>query len=226
MEKNPIEVSYSMVYKIKSNTGDFQNDLKLLNIYSWEDLALELDSDNKRKVFWINMYNFLTLKNLKDPLLRKVYPDSKFFSEICLELKNLRLCLDDIEHKILRHSKVKISLGYLDRWCVPLWEKSLRVEVLDYRIHFAINCGAASCPPICYYRLETLDSQLDTAMEGFIKSESRLEGKVLKTSKIFFWFKGDFGGSSGVIEINSKILKFDKKGIDLKYNEYDWTIKE
>ena len=42
----------------------------------------------------------------------------------------------------------------------------------DPRIHFALNCGAVSCPPIAVYEGESLDEQLDIATEGFLEGNT------------------------------------------------------
>ena len=43
-------------------------------------------------------------------------------------------------------------------------EKDLRTQLIlknfDARIHFALNCGANSCPPIRIYEHEKLDQQV------------------------------------------------------------------
>ena len=67
-------------------------------------------------------------------------------------------------------------------------------HVLLFRIHFALNCGARSCPPIRVYDAAKLDRQLDTAAKSFVSQEAEVaEGGVAKVSKIFMWYKGDFG---------------------------------
>ena len=39
---------------------------------------------------------------------------------------------------------------------------------LDPRIHFGLNCGAKSCPPIRVYSPTNLDSQLNRAAASFL----------------------------------------------------------
>jgi hypothetical protein len=51
--------------------------------------------------------------------------------------------------------------------CVPLQV----VRPVDARIHFALNCGAASCPAIKLYSLDTLEEGLTAATEAFCASE-------------------------------------------------------
>ena len=39
------------------------------------------------------------------------------------------------------------------------------------RIHFALNCGARSCPPIRVYAAAKLETQLNTAARSFCSQE-------------------------------------------------------
>ncbi len=55
--------------------------------------------------------------------------------------------LDEIEHGILWRSKCKLSLGYFNKIFKSRFEKAFRVDKLDYRIHFALNCGAPEMNP-------------------------------------------------------------------------------
>jgi hypothetical protein len=58
---------------------------------------------------------------------------------------------------------------------------------MDERIHFALVCGAKSCPPIRIYTPESLEEGLQGAAEAFCASEVSLDpanGSV-SLSKIF-----------------------------------------
>lgn len=45
------------------------------------------------------------------------------------------------------------------------------VQPMDKRIHFALNCGARSCPPIRVYTPEELEEGLDAAAAAFCEGE-------------------------------------------------------
>ena len=49
--------------------------------------------------------------------------------------------------------------------------RSMLAVELDPRIHFALNCGATSCPPIRVYSSANLDYQLDRAAASFLCSD-------------------------------------------------------
>ncbi len=212
----------------KLQANQYISSLKSITL---NDLTGELDSDDKRKAFWINLYNSFIKLRLQDPLHNKTYPKSKFFEASFIEFDNLSLSFDDIEHKILRKSQIKILGGYLSRCCVPNWEKQLRLKEQDYRIHFGLNCGAKSCPPIAAYNDERIEKQLDLAKRAFINGDSEFtpgdgnKGK-LTLSKIFYWFQGDFGGKKGMIKIHREmgIIPDSFTDVSVDYREYDWKV--
>ena len=113
------------------------------------------------------------------------------------------------------------------------------INPLDSRIHFALVCGARSCPPIGFYRAEQIDFQLELAATSFINSlQVKIlpqEGTVL-ISKIFQWYKADFGGSDrALIDILLKFLdegekktflQQDRNKIQIRYQPYDWNLNQ
>lgn len=50
---------------------------------------------------------------------------------------------------------------------VQLLNQIQAVKDMDKRIHFALNCGAKSCPPIKVYTPETLEEGLQSAAATF-----------------------------------------------------------
>jgi hypothetical protein len=108
------------------------------------------------------------------------------------------------------------------------FEKKFRLETIDYRIHFALNCGAKSCPPIALYRADEIDSQLDKATAAYLASTAQYKARqnVVWAPAVCSWFKGDFGGEDGVIEMMKKykVVPQDKTP-EVEYLSYDWTLK-
>ena len=106
---------------------------------------------------------------------------------------------------------------------------------LDLRLHFALNCGGRSCPPIRSYSAEKLDEQLDMATRGFIDASVEIhpEKNELSISRIFQWYASDFGGREGIIELLIDYLPADERRdfianyrskINLRYDSYDWGL--
>lgn len=191
-----------------------------------ETLKQTLNNDNARKTFWINVYNAATQTELK------AAPDryksrSKFFKAKLVTIAGKKLSLDDMEHGILRRSKCKLSFGYFNKIFKSRFEKDFRVDKLDYRIHFALNCGARSCPPIAYYSVDKIDEQLRQAMAGHLKVETDYDSAANKASVTAFmgWFRADFGGKRGIRKLlhDAGVVPQTKEpGITFK--QYDWSI--
>ncbi len=124
----------------------------------------------------------------------------KIFSSKAIYFSDASFSLDDVEHGILRKYRWKYSFGYLPQFFPKKIIKQLAVEQIDCRIHFALNSGAKSCPPIAFYKYDKIDEQLDVATRSFLKSETGFDdqNKTVYVTKIMQWFKSAFGGTEGI----------------------------
>ncbi len=103
---------------------------QILSAVDGASLKATLSNDNLRKTFWINVYNAATQTTLK--AAPKQYKSrNKFFKAKLITIAGQRLSLDKVEHGILRRSKNKLSLGYLNKWFPGRYEKDFRVDRLD-----------------------------------------------------------------------------------------------
>ena len=222
---NIIETSQQLLLQAKTHQPtDSLADL-IKNI-SEETLKQQLKDDNYKKAFWINVYNAYTQIILsKDSAQYK--NRSSFFSARQIAIAGKQLSLDDIEHGILRHSKIKWSLGYLNKCFPSVFEKQQRVEKADYRIHFALNCGAKSCPPIAFYKPEQLDKQLGMATKAYLQGEAEYDEaeNTVALPAIMGWFRGDFGGKKKMVEL-LRYLQIVPKGKNpaIKFKKYNWNL--
>ncbi|HEX8459996.1 MAG TPA: DUF547 domain-containing protein [Segetibacter sp.] len=222
---NYINLSQNFLYAAK--TGDSTSAyLDTLQNADEDNLAGQLNSDHKKLAFWLNLYNAYTQVILKkDPDQYKTR--SSFFSSKQINIAGQKLSLDLIEHGILRRSKIKWSEGYLNKLFPSAFEKKFRVSKLDYRIHFALNCGAKSCPPIAFYEPQQIDKQLAIAVKIYLKGESeynKLKNEVAIPA-LMGWFRHDFGGKKGIREIliYNKIIPEGSKPT-IKFKKYDWSL--
>jgi hypothetical protein len=222
---NPVKLSENFLYAAK--TGDttrlYLDTLKSLNE---ELLSQELNTDSKRLAFWINLYNGFTQVILKkDPDQYKTR--GSFFSSKQIVVAGHQISLNTIEHGILRHSKIEWSEGYLGKPIPSGFERKFRVQKLDYRLHFALNCGAKSCPPIAFYEPDQLDKQLNLAVKVYLKGESDYDKSknVANVPALMGWFRHDFGGKAGIREIliKNKIIPAGSKPI-IHFKKYDWSL--
>ena len=87
-----------------------------------------------------------------------------------------------------------------------------------FRIHFALNCGALSCPPIAYYQAERIDQQLGMAMDSFVGAEFIVNevSKTIICSSLFDWYRADFVG----VFLNDPRYR----GFQVQLKPYDWSI--
>ncbi|CAF0910468.1 unnamed protein product [Didymodactylos carnosus] len=146
----------------------------------------------------------------------------------------------DIEHGILRGNKphsncTQRHFTYND----PRAKYSMRK--CDPRIHFALNCGAKSCPQIAIYSSTNLEKALNMATTSFCNGEVDivLDNQEIRMSKLFLWYRSDFGRSETEVlrwiakyidEPKQSLLKtlLDKQGaregLRISYKTYDWML--
>ncbi|MBD0333148.1 MAG: DUF547 domain-containing protein [Chitinophagaceae bacterium] len=224
-DTNLIEISQQLLLKTKKHepTASF---IEVIKQTSEETLVQQLINDNHKKAFWINIYNaHIQLILPQNP--GKYKNRASFFGSRNIKVAGKRLSLDDIEHGILRHSKIKWSLGYLNKCFPSAFEKQQRVEKVDYRIHFALNCGAKSCPPIIFYKPEQLDKQLDMATQSYLEGEAEYNqaDQTLALPAIMGWFRGDFGGKKKMVGLLHRLqIVPDGKTPAIRFKSYDWNL--
>jgi hypothetical protein len=92
-----------------------------------------------------------------------------------------------------------------------------------------LNCGAKSCPPIAFFEPETIDEDLDVAQRNFLKAETEVDTSenIVRVPKILSWYRGDFGGKKGVLELLSRLELVDNPdSYRLKFRDYNWEMEE
>lgn len=181
----------------------------------------QFPSADHAKAYWINAYNALTIwRVIREGIQHSVRGYDfglKFFMITKQVVGGKQLTLNEIENRILRQ------------------------EFKDPRIHFAINCASASCPPLSsrLFDGEHLEIQLDTVSVRFINDTNNVSidpiKKIVLVNRIFKWFARDFGGSTEhVIQFIASYcptLKADLEQQDstrwkLRYRKYNWSLNE
>jgi len=175
---------------------------------------------DSQMAYWINTYNALVMWGIvENPGVSSVKDVSfanGFFRRLKFTVGGKQMTLNHIEHKILRK------------------------QYKDPRIHFAVNCGSASCPLLGerMFRLENLDAQLDSAATTFIGDPANVRidhtEKRIYLSRIFKWYKKDFSwqGYDGLLPTILHYLPPERKaGLDLTgyrvvYLDYDWSLND
>lgn len=209
--------------KEKTDPSELFNSLAII---PQETLFATLDTDEKKKAFWMNVYNGAVQHILmKNP---ELFDDrSKFFGEKRFKVADEELSFDKIEHGFIRGSMLKLSLGLVKDPFVGRFERNVRVDETDGRIHFALNCGAKSCPYIAVFDYRKTNEQLEKSAMQYLKQTTKVEGNTVKVTSLMNWFRGDFGSKNDIekflkrLDVISKDVTID----DLEYLDYDWTLE-
>jgi hypothetical protein len=215
---DPIRLSEKLLLLVKTGEDTAAIAERLGSLPEIE-LQTALTDDMHKKAFWINLYNAFYQILRTEKGLNK--PD--IFTQKAFVVAGLPLSLDEVEHGILRKYRWKWSLGYLPDPFAGKEIRRLAVKRLDFRIHFALNCGAKSCPPIAFYSPAKLDVQLDLASRSFLENETLIQKKEIRVSRLFLWFMGDFGGKKGIRKVLEKFLQAETHGKRIVFSAYDWT---
>lgn len=163
--------------------------------------------DTTAKAFYINTYNILVIKQIVDNYPVESPQEIPGFFEITkFKVGSKNLTLNDIENSILRK------------------------EYRDYRLHFALVCGALGCPPLANfaYRPEALDKQLDDQIFKAFNNPNFIyekDGKVY-LSQIFIWYSEDFGSKKEIFELINSKRSAQLQGNSVTYYPYNWNINE
>ncbi|PLX86759.1 MAG: DUF547 domain-containing protein [Desulfuromonas sp.] len=225
------KVDYSAM-KASRAYREYAADTALLRDY---DLA-RLRSGGERLAFWINIYNTLVIHGVVQLEIRETVKEvSDFFGRISYRIGEMTFTPDDIEHGILRGNR-RPPHGLLH----PFSSSDRRLEYVvdppDPRIHFALVCASSSCPPINFYTPDRIEEQLEVAASGFVNGpevEIRPEENLIKLSPIFKWYRPDFGGHQGVMNMLIRYLDHGEvkdflieRGMaaDLEWKDYDWHL--
>ncbi len=213
------QLSEQLLLQVKLQQSTLEHKKQLENI-SFKNLIQQLNSDDKKKAFWINIYNAYYLILRKELQLNK----PAIYTKKAFKIAGKVFSLDDVEHGILRKYRYKYSLGFFRDFFTKRLIKELAVDRIDYRIHFSLNCGAESCPPIAFYNVSKIDSQLNMATQSFLESETDYdeEKKVVLTTRLFQWFLGDFGGIKGIKTIYKNQMNKDISDYNIKFKPYSW----
>ena len=197
------KVDYRTFKKDQSVLADYLNALQL-------NAPTDGWSKNKEMAYWINLYNAFTIHTILEN-----YPVSsitnleggKVWDRKTIKIGNETLTLNQIEkQKLLKRFK-------------------------DPRVHFAVNCAAASCPPLLNkaWTEDNLQRYLQQQTKSFINNgkENILEANSIMVSQIFDWYADDFGGKEKIVGYFQKYA--DTKindGASVTFNEYNWDLND
>jgi hypothetical protein len=176
----------------------------------------EFKSKPAREAYYLDAYNILVWKNVLNRLGPKFTNVDKekasffFFTKFIVDGKELNL--KDLEGDVIRP------------------------QFKDGRVHMALNCASGGCPQLPQYAFTPakVDAQLSDEARVFCNEKRNVDydpaKKKVKLSRIFDWYKEDFGKDPlKVLEwINHYRADNAKLPLDAKmeYVDYDWTLND
>lgn len=218
---DPLRLAYD--YLLATRVDDAAAATAEQQLAAIEPAALRraLAEDAGRLAFWVDVYNGAVERHPVRAGASTV-DRWRYFSRPIVNVAGQDLSLDVIEHGLLRRSRWKLSLGYLGNPLPGRFQREFRVERLDPRIHFALNCGVASCPPIAAYAADRIEEQLELATRSYLHGESEPRGDTLLAPALLLLYLGDFGGLRGVRRL---LRRYEVEGADgrIRFKRYDWT---
>lgn len=218
---DPERTSRRLLSRIADGGGDGPA-RETLRRFDPDRLEAALDGPDVRTAFWLNVYNAFSQLLLSEYDGQSV--DEGLF-DVPFAFARTELSLNDVEHAILRNGDPS-GLAY-EPTAPAAFTARFRVGRTDPRIHFALNCGARSCPPVRWYTSESLERELECASEQYLSSAVEYDATTgtVSVPELFEWFAPDFGGESGVVSfLRSYGAVPDAADPRLEYREWDWTV--
>ena len=166
-------------------------------------------SYGNEKAFYLNAYNVLVIKGIINNYPTKGPMEiTGFFDKKQYVINGVNLTLNNIENDIVRK------------------------KFNDARIHFALVCGAKSCPPIQPYAFkpDKLDAQLEMVTKQSIQNSSftkiDLNNNKASVSMLFNWYKDDFIKAKGSVLsfINSYLKTALPVNTTVENYTYNWAL--
>lgn len=176
----------------------------------------------ERMAFLINAYNAFTVEKIltRYPNLKSIRDFGTVFGnpwkDRFFTLLGHESYLDQIEHEMLRKPGA----------------------YTEPRVHYAVNCASIGCPMLREeaFTADKLDRQLEEQAVRFLsdRSRNRFAAGKLEVSKIFDWFKEDFGVREQYFARYAKLLADSpdaQKAVaegkaPISFLEYDWSIND
>lgn len=161
---------------LKNELGELRAFVERLAAVSPESAPDMFASSDDRKRYYMTAYNALVLYFAAEayPSKHALWGRLGFFKDKDIVLGGRELTLNELEHGVIRK------------------------QFLDPRIHFYLNCGAASCPPLQARAIAdgATEDELEQATRRFVNDPSNVRvdaaNRTLYLSKVFEWYEDDF----------------------------------
>lgn len=200
---------YVHLGKVKYDQIQYNRDLIEILVERIGEQSLNGKSDAFKMAFYINAYNLLTIYQIVEnyPSIQSVKDIPGFFKGRKFLVSGNYMTLDDLEFK---------GLFEIQK---------------DPRFHFALVCGAQSCPLLYNQAFvpEQLEQQLDMRARVMLNIETYVDPRngELRLFKVMEWYRSDFTGAMPLIAwINNYRDAPLNEGAAIVYTEYDWGLNK
>ncbi len=198
----------------KNNAADVSRLREVVNAVAAQNLSGKSRDD--QLAFYLNAYNAWILQKIieaypvKGPGNGNALKRAYFFKSKSIEVAGQQMSFSGLENDIIR----------------PRFKEP--------RIHFALNCASASCPPLQdrAFRATALDRDLTLLTRNFVNGNPRgvqfeSGSKKVRVSKIFDWYGDDFEAAGGLIPyINRFRATPIPASAKVSFMDYDWSLNE
>eukprot|EP00957_Ditylum_brightwellii_P016758 1261483-Ditylum_brightwellii.AAC.1 len=173
------------------------------NVCELQGVSMASMDDKTKLAFGINLYNLM----IKYAFIKLGTPDSdlardSFFSNVSINIGGDVLSFKGLENGILRGNKrPPYALS------APFSKGDPRLKLalpkVDPRIHFALNCGAKSCPPVKKFTVDAIEEELRIVALAFCEQSDNVivddDKCELHLSTILNWYQSDFAESKSAL---------------------------
>ncbi|CAN8062232.1 unnamed protein product [Agarophyton chilense] len=202
--------------------------------------------ESHRKAFFLNVYNSLIIHALavmSPP--RTKFERISLFNTAAYNIGGRVYSLNMIEHGILRANHPGAGPFALRVFAHNDPRLQCALSRVDPRIHFALNCGARSCPAVRFYNPHNLDATLHTATTTYLQDvDVDLQLRTVTLPKLFQWYKRDFSPDASqhqLVEWTLQYLSPEKRTqvesllqdnkqrslpLKLLFADYDWSLND
>lgn len=184
-EPEALAASYLVATRLAHDTAALERALREVD-------PGQFTTDAARLAFWINVYNARVKRAVRERgMSGNLLLHRGFFHQVGLDVGGHGVSLHVIEHGLLRGNRRAPYTPWR-----PLGARDPRrawaIRAFDPRVHFALNCGAVSCPPIRAYAADRIDAQLARATRAYFETELVIEGGALRLPYLCTLYRADF----------------------------------
>merc|ERR1712038_1620031 len=210
------------------------------NVCELQGIDMNSMDDNTKTAFIINVYNLMIKysRTKYQPRKDSTAQRAGYFTKVLTNIGNELFSFQDLENGILRANALP---PYALKTVFQAGDERVHhiLKKVDPRIHFALNCGAKSCPPVKKFSARDIQEELRIVALAFCEQEDNVridvEANELHLNMIFKWYRPDFASNvSGLPKALLPYLLNDRKKclqvlidknvkIKVKFNMYDWS---